>query len=68
MVKTIRDNIKCDVIGIEASKKSVQIAQENNINVVEGYFGENSQNLENKKFDIVVCYNFLGICQIQQKF
>lgn len=59
MVKTIRDNIKCDVIGIEASKKSVQIAQENNINVVEGYFGENSQNLENKKFDIVVCYNFL---------
>ena len=33
MVKTIRDNIKCDVIGIEASK-SVQIAQENNINVL----------------------------------
>ena len=59
MVKTISDNIKCDVIGIEASKKSVQIAQENNINVVEGYFGENTQNLENKKFDIVVCYNFL---------
>ena len=59
MVKTIRDNINCDITGIEASKNSVQIAQENNINVVEGYFGENSQNLENKKFDIVICYNFL---------
>ena len=59
MVKTIRDNVNCKVMGIEASRKSVQIAKENNVNIVEGYFGEDTRNLENKKFDIVVCYNFL---------
>ncbi len=59
MVEVIGQNINCSITGLEASEKSVKIAQNNNLNVIKGYFGEETKNLKNKKFDIVLCFNFL---------
>ena len=59
MVNAIKEEIDCEITGIEASKNSVKIAKEKKINIVEGYFGENIKAIEGQKFDIVVCYNFL---------
>ena len=59
MVDAIQKKIDCEITGIEASKNSVKIAKERKINIVEGYFGENTNALDGRKFDIVVCYNFL---------
>ena len=59
MVNAIKEEIDCEITGIEASKNSVKLATEKNLNVVQGYFGENTNALKGQKFDIVVCYNFL---------
>ena len=53
-----KEEIDCEITGIEASKNSVNL-QRKNLNVVQGYFGENTNALKGQKFDIVVCYNFL---------
>jgi len=59
MVKFISENIECEIIGIENSSKSVNESKKLGIEVKKGYICEDTKELENKKFNIVVCYNFL---------
>lgn len=59
MVKFISDNIECEIIGIENSSQSVKESKKLGIEVKKGYICEDTKELENKKFNIVVCYNFL---------
>ena len=59
MVKCISDNIGCEVMGIENCDESVNKSKELGVKVKKAYICEDEDEIKNKKFNIVVCYNFL---------
>ena len=59
MVDLIDKTINCNIVGIESSQSSVLEGKQKDIDLVEGYFGEDTSKIKGKTFDIVVCYNFL---------
>jgi len=59
MVKCISDNIECEVMGIENCDESVNKSKQLGVKVKKAYICEDEDEIKNKKFNIVVCYNFL---------
>lgn len=59
MVKLISEKIDCEVIGIENSLQSIEESKTLGVEIKKGYICDDNVELKNKKFNIVICYNFL---------
>ena len=68
MVKLINDKITKNVVGIEHSEESVRFAKKNNINIIQGYVGEENKINLTQKFNLALCYNFLEHMPYPRKF